>query len=71
MYRPRCRPAQRLCAMAAVLLAAVLLVSAATGPVSPAQAQDTTWSATLAAAREQTVYWNAWAGDERITFDHP
>lgn len=30
---------------------------------SPALAQD--WQATLDAARGQTVYWNAWGGDER------
>lgn len=31
--------------------------------VSPAVADD--WQATLDAARGQTVYWNAWGGDER------
>jgi putative thiamine transport system substrate-binding protein len=41
------------------LVAALLALFAATA----AQAQD--WSAIEAKARGQTVYWNAWAGDER------
>lgn len=32
--------------------------------IGPARAAD--WRETLQAARGQTVYWNAWAGDERI-----
>jgi len=32
---------------------------------APALAQSTDWQATLAAARGQTVYWNAWGGDAR------
>ncbi|RKQ70336.1 ABC transporter substrate-binding protein [Oceanibaculum indicum] len=43
-----------------IMLAALAL---ATG-IGTAKADD--WSDTLAKARGQTVYWNAWAGDERI-----
>jgi len=32
---------------------------------APALAQSTDWQTTLAAARGQTVYWNAWGGDAR------
>ncbi|MBU0724980.1 MAG: ABC transporter substrate-binding protein [Alphaproteobacteria bacterium] len=44
-------------------IGAVVLALAAFFSV-PAQAAD--WQDTLKAARGQTVYWNAWAGDERI-----
>ena len=43
-----------------IMLAALIV---ATG-IGAAKADD--WSATLAKARGQTVYWNAWAGDARI-----
>lgn len=32
---------------------------------SPAAAQSGDWNVVLASARDQTVYWNAWAGDEQ------
>ncbi len=40
-----------------------LLASLALAITTPAFAE--TWDETLAAARGQTVYWNAWGGDER------
>jgi putative thiamine transport system substrate-binding protein len=44
-------------------LAAILTtISIAFSPIVPAIAS---WDDTIAAAREQTVYWNAWGGDER------
>ena len=39
-----------------------LILAATLGAASPALAN---WQATLDAARGQTVYWNAWGGDER------
>ncbi len=45
-----------------------LLVALLAGPAIgalPAFAQTPAWDATLAKARGQTVYWWAWAGDER------
>ena len=45
-----------------LVLGLVCLVFALGG----AQAQSQSWEETLAAARGQTVYWNAWGGDERI-----
>ncbi|PQV56572.1 putative thiamine transport system substrate-binding protein [Defluviimonas denitrificans] len=39
-----------------------LILAATLGAASPALAD---WQATLDAARGQTVYWNAWGGDER------
>ena len=45
---------------AALITLALLLVQAA----PPARAAD--WNAVLEAARGQTVFWNAWGGDERI-----
>lgn len=42
------------------LLTAALLTSRAARAQAPAD-----WPRTLAAARGQTVYWNAWAGDEK------
>ena len=47
--------------VATALLTAVL---AAATPVTGAGAAS--WDETVAAARGQTVYWNAWGGDERI-----
>ena len=45
-------------ARAILTLALTLLLS------GPAGADD--WQATLAEARGQTIYWNAWGGDEQI-----
>ncbi len=36
------------------------------GVTGPAQAQVPSWDQTLATARGQSVFWNAWGGDERI-----
>lgn len=36
------------------------------GAVGASQAQSQSWEDTLAEARGQKVYWNAWGGDERI-----
>ena len=44
---------------------ALALLALATAPWS-LQAQNATWADTLRAARGQTVYFNAWAGSERI-----
>ncbi len=38
----------------------------AIGPVAPPALADAAWDATQKAARGQTVYFNAWAGSERI-----
>ncbi len=46
-----------------VLLALTLAGSLAG---DPARAQAPTWDQALARARDQTVFWNAWGGDERI-----
>ncbi|WP_439515283.1 ABC transporter substrate-binding protein [Oceanibaculum nanhaiense] len=43
------------------IMLAALVLAAGSGT-----AKADTWSDTLAKARGQTVYWNAWAGDERI-----
>lgn len=43
-----------------IALAAIGLSAA-----GPASAQDAGWNTVLKAARGQTVYWNAWAGDDR------
>src|SRR5690606_9764416 len=53
----------------AVMLERSLLAVGLLGAVlaSPAQAAEPLgWEQALAEARGQTVYWNAWAGDERI-----
>ncbi|MEQ9330147.1 ABC transporter substrate-binding protein [Thalassobaculum sp.] len=42
----------------------LLLLS--TGPAGAAPPDPTDWDAVLRAARGQTVYWNAWAGESRI-----
>jgi len=42
------------------------LLCVLTVPAASATAQTGDWSAVLAAARGQTVFWNAWGGDERI-----
>jgi putative thiamine transport system substrate-binding protein len=44
------------------LLAAAALALA---PLSSAATADPAWDAVLARAKRQTVYWNAWGGDER------
>ena len=44
------------------LVAFALLGVALAGP---ARAADSQWSEILARARGQTVFWNAWAGDDR------
>jgi putative thiamine transport system substrate-binding protein len=44
-----------------IALALALLFAAPTGKVAAGS-----WETTLAKARGQTVYWNAWAGDEQI-----
>lgn len=46
-------------ALAAAALSALSLTAIAQQPAPPA------WQDTLAKARGQTVYWNAWAGDEK------
>lgn len=43
------------------IMLAALVLAAGSGT-----AKADTWTDTLAKARGQTVYWNAWAGDERI-----
>ncbi len=48
--------------MRPLLLTFLLLTGLLSGLASPALAD---WPATLAAARGQTVYWNAWGGDAR------
>lgn len=48
---------------AAAALAALIALSAPAGAADPDPAD---WDAVFAEARGQTVYWNAWAGDERI-----
>ncbi|MGF1462861.1 MAG: ABC transporter substrate-binding protein [Maricaulaceae bacterium] len=50
-------------------LCAVLALSACGEPETAPEttlSPDVPWSAVTEAARGQTVYWNAWAGDERI-----
>ena len=42
-----------------------LLAAAALALLSPAVRADPAWDAVLAKAKGQTVYWNAWGGDER------
>ena len=44
------------------LLAAVLALT----PMATAAAQSGDWASIVANAKGQTVYWNAWAGDEKI-----
>ncbi len=53
----------RLYARVRQLLLGLACLLAASGA---AQAQGQSWEETLAAARGQKVYWNAWGGDERI-----
>ncbi|MEK9661504.1 MAG: ABC transporter substrate-binding protein [Alphaproteobacteria bacterium] len=48
--------------LTAALLAALLALFAS----APAGAQGADWPAIVAKAKGQTVYWNAWAGDEKI-----
>ena len=50
-------------ATVSVLLAMALLVGSLAGA---ARAQAPNWDQALARARGQTVFWNAWGGDERI-----
>lgn len=45
-----------------LLLAALLAMA----PLGAATAQPADWQAVVAKAKGQTVYWNAWAGDEKI-----
>ena len=45
------------------LIALLLCLIAA--PARPAE-PDPPWAETLAQARGQTVYWHAWAGDEKV-----
>ena len=45
-------------------ISAVALIAALTGTTTLALA-DASWDAVLAKARGETVYWNAWGGDER------
>ncbi len=49
------------------MLRYLLIALAALGLAAPASAQTASadWDAVLKAARGQTVYWNAWAGDDR------
>jgi len=44
----------------------LLAMALAEGLASAARAQAPTWDQALAQARGQTVFWNAWGGDERI-----
>lgn len=48
-----------------IMLAALVLL-AGIGTAKAPDAKAESWSDILARARGQTVYWNAWAGDERI-----
>ena len=57
----RFAPLRRIAGGLAALLCAL---AAAAVPVSGSRAAD--WAAVTAAAQGQTVYWNAWGGDERI-----
>ena len=43
-----------------------LVLFAAAAALDPNQARADAWEDTLAEARGQTVFWNAWGGDERI-----
>ncbi len=45
---------------------AVFGVLLAFGLVGTARAQAPSWDQAVASARGQTVFWNAWGGDERI-----
>jgi putative thiamine transport system substrate-binding protein len=44
---------------------ALTMALAASAATSPASAQSRSWDEIVAAARGQSVFWNAWAGDER------
>jgi putative thiamine transport system substrate-binding protein len=48
----------------AFLLAALATAAGVSGPVRGAETRP--WTAIVEAAEGQTVYWNAWGGDERI-----
>ncbi|MFO7481008.1 ABC transporter substrate-binding protein [Oceanibaculum nanhaiense] len=48
------------------IMLVALVLAAGIGTAQAPDAKADTWSDTLAKARGQTVYWNAWAGDERI-----
>jgi len=50
--------------MRAIATLVVTLTALAMASVAPARAQ--TWEEIVTKARGQTVFWNAWAGDERI-----
>jgi len=50
----------------APLVAAILLCIAHLNSAGTAQADDADWQAVTDKARGQTVFWNAWGGDERI-----
>lgn len=57
--------------LAAVLLSAAPSIAPWTPPTGPARADEGTaqgadWQSIADAARGQTVFWNAWGGDERI-----
>ena len=51
--------------MIRICVFALTMVLAAAAAASPASAQFRSWDEIVAAARGQSVYWNAWAGDER------
>ncbi len=48
------------------LLSLLAVILATTAPAVAEQPDPADWSAVLAEARGQTVYWNAWGGDPRI-----
>ena len=48
------------------LLGLACLLAVLSTALSQSHAQAQSWEETLAAARGQEVYWNAWGGDERI-----
>ena len=49
-----------------ILHRSILLGAIALGLAAPGAAAALEWEETVAKARGQTVYWNAWGGDERI-----
>ncbi len=48
------------------VFAVLFAVGLAAGLTGPSRAQAPSWDQALAGARGQTVFWNAWGGDERI-----
>lgn len=48
------------------LLAAALIAAAVASPALAADPDPRNWESVLAAAKGETVYWNAWAGEPRI-----